>query len=817
MRRDLLKKGYRLVRAAQVEGIPNLFGERVMRTTAGGVAAPPAGYTMSHALAVREGLSYRQDADRKVGFAAAADVTLTLGRQELIDEALLSALFARPTRRATLTVTVSSPATTTLTVDSTAGFPTSGSLYIGRERVTYTGTTGTSFTGCTRGVTGLAHYHTADTASVYRDCTDTPTYWTGRFVTVWVHVVSPEGRFLGTNWCTLGDYCWQEWRGVVASQPVPTSGGMELRCTSLVRYAGGSVGVAIKGPVAFDSAGVPLLYFTPSDQIAIVEIGGGLNASGGSLRSAIGTLADFCAIAQTNLRASAAPDNIFVRPKTTGAEFTIRPDGANPLVVTAVRVTARTWFLDEDPRDAPVIYGTGRCTVDLLPVTGTHGLSMLGWVVVELAPSADFSEVTVPGSGLVSIDVDGIIEVAAYDMTATGWSGRFTAFRLSRRAVGGVAVNPWSTGATVGIPAGLPNSALPATLLALWQSSGQATGPRGAYDTLAFGFGLGIPEAYMDAGSFAGFWFTPADMVVADEVDIAGSLGGHLSLRRRCVVQRISEAGEVKLTLVSIEVTDDPLALQMGKADLLLDGVEDVEQMESPNHIRIDTGYPGREGITHVVRDAARASAQGKVDWDLVAPGLSAREALEYGATLLLLSDGQQAVKLSLPPWSTLQIGDAVELTAAHPQLYSWVSAEWAPVSAMGRVLGVEPDAYDDTLRATVLLAGQYTAGLFLCPSAEVTSAPSSSILRVGKGAADRFQAGDGVAVYLPGSESTSYEEAGITSIDKTNASYDQINLNAALVVVTAAAGLVVTYPVYAVANTRQRRYLYVRSDRAWT
>ena len=37
-----------------------------------------------------------------------------------------------------------------LTVVSTTGFPTAGYLFIGSEVIQYTGTTSTTFTGCTR-------------------------------------------------------------------------------------------------------------------------------------------------------------------------------------------------------------------------------------------------------------------------------------------------------------------------------------------------------------------------------------------------------------------------------------------------------------------------------------------------------------------------------------------------------------------------------------------------------------------------------------------------------------------------------------------
>lgn len=43
---------------------------------------------------------------------------------------------------------------TTITVVSTSGFSTTGAIIIGSELITYTGKTGTTFTGCTRGAAG---------------------------------------------------------------------------------------------------------------------------------------------------------------------------------------------------------------------------------------------------------------------------------------------------------------------------------------------------------------------------------------------------------------------------------------------------------------------------------------------------------------------------------------------------------------------------------------------------------------------------------------------------------------------------------------
>lgn len=51
---------------------------------------------------------------------------------------------------------------TTITVDSTSIFPTSGTLLIGAEQITYTGKTSTTFTGCTRGANSTTAASHAD-------------------------------------------------------------------------------------------------------------------------------------------------------------------------------------------------------------------------------------------------------------------------------------------------------------------------------------------------------------------------------------------------------------------------------------------------------------------------------------------------------------------------------------------------------------------------------------------------------------------------------------------------------------------------------
>jgi hypothetical protein len=60
---------------------------------------------------------------------------------------------------------------TIITVQSTTGFPATGTILIGTEQITYTGKTSTTFTGCTRGANGT-------TAAGYPDGTSVLAFWT---------------------------------------------------------------------------------------------------------------------------------------------------------------------------------------------------------------------------------------------------------------------------------------------------------------------------------------------------------------------------------------------------------------------------------------------------------------------------------------------------------------------------------------------------------------------------------------------------------------------------------------------------------------
>lgn len=105
----------------------------------------------------------------------------------------ISDLFASRARRQTWVSGTTTAAATTINVNSTTGLPGSGTVYIGGETITYTATTATSLTGCTRGAFGSQaqrHYGGIDQgAGVFVN----PPRWVGRRVRLYGYFENDDG------------------------------------------------------------------------------------------------------------------------------------------------------------------------------------------------------------------------------------------------------------------------------------------------------------------------------------------------------------------------------------------------------------------------------------------------------------------------------------------------------------------------------------------------------------------------------------------------------------------------------------------------
>ena len=113
------------------------------------------------------------------------------------DDAPTATFGARDAQVFTRLIGDHSASVTTITVESTAAFGSSGAIFLGRERITYSGKTSTTFTGCARGTAGTdARKYVASGAlfRVYEAGTAErlPTL-TGRRCTVWLFALSSAG------------------------------------------------------------------------------------------------------------------------------------------------------------------------------------------------------------------------------------------------------------------------------------------------------------------------------------------------------------------------------------------------------------------------------------------------------------------------------------------------------------------------------------------------------------------------------------------------------------------------------------------------
>jgi hypothetical protein len=798
--------------ALTFDGIPYVFAESRLRTVAGAEVSVPANYTLSAALCITEGQSIAHDCDRETGFAAGLELDVLLGRQQLADEGLTSTLFARPTKSTYLTSSVTSSSTTTFSVDSTSAFSATGTVYIGHELISYTSKTSTTFAGITRGLCGLKHYHPSDVSSGYRQVTDKPVYWVGRFVTLYEHLVSPEGRYFGSTLATVGTYCRELWRGYVVEVPRPEMGGMVIRCAPLVRKLAQQIGAEISGQFAYGTGQfLPLIYVTRGDQIRAKLVSGSGSHDVWSQPNAdalgAGLVEKFTSSVQQSLQTQIGTGHLVqVNPTSFGVPglaIRLRSTGSHGWIVDST-----AWFLtSQEPSEEGNLFS--------LPYVWAPGQPPFNdcWVVVRLDQSAAYQNAVIAsGGGLLRMEVNGVTELCYFSEidTSTGDDGSLTAFHITRRALNGVRVNPWLAEAcTVTVASGAQGT-WKEIFLSLATSSG-LTGERSAYDTLAYGFGLGIPGGDFDFEVPSG----TTTLAVEPDSSIIDEMSGELALGRQCLIP-IQVDGDVKMASVSTDVQTSALE-PLTSDDVLLSGHGTPQLLESPNQILL-TSQSDSTGI--VVRDASRAQNEGvrEIEYRVFWPP-NRRISAEI---MMQKADGLATVDLEVPPWVAYQPGDALDLQTAHPRVYDWSSGAWAPASVPARVLGWARDLWSGTTRLTLLLSGQATPSVLLCPAYEVITAVSSTEFRIAKNLRVgtfrvniALRPGITVAIYKPGDEATQYEERVISTFT-SGATYDTVTITSALSAVTAAAGIVITYPIAASSDSGQKAFIYESAGYFW-
>lgn len=143
------------------------------------------------------------------------------------DDDTLATLFSPRRRRSAYLTADLATGDTTVNVTSTSQFSSSLVAYIDAETVIFTGTTGTTFTTCTRGAyDSIAQSHFGDTergSGVYTQ----PPQWKGRRVYLTSYFVDPDGS-------TTSDLARTEGIYTIEAPPRSMGGGKwELRCAEL--------------------------------------------------------------------------------------------------------------------------------------------------------------------------------------------------------------------------------------------------------------------------------------------------------------------------------------------------------------------------------------------------------------------------------------------------------------------------------------------------------------------------------------------------------------------------------------------------------
>ena len=828
-----LQRGWSEVYAVTIEGIPYVFVERHPKrvdTTAS--VGLPAGYVSAvDALTIETDQSVSITLDRQSGGSSGTSFDLTLDYDSLEDASLLSVLFKQAVNRAVMTADLAYN-DTTITVDDTTGFAAAGSLYVGRELVGYTGTTATTFTGCTRGVVGYAYKYTDDSPT-YRVVSDIPIVWRGRFVTIHAHLVSPEGRMLDSQWST-GTYHREIWKGQIESVPQPIGRGFKFRCMPLVRSLAKPIGSDTKGDLyAVDPsdpgsfAGFPVGDFAQS---VLVYLEQGSN-SGSAEIDAFDDLPDSVhwlgQWAQT-LTDAINTDSAFSSLSFSSSEVRYTMRSGDPCIVL-------NWvYIGNDelaghltvPQSGPYFLEPGTYSLEYFAVRRARFVIPIrfapvqsGYLPVRTADGAGWMSQAIPSNGFGLIETDTGAELIEWsdivDNTASldAELGPIVMLEIKQRGINGTGPQDLSNGGTFTVVAGYAGTVTNA-IRTLLQSSG--TGARGTYDTLALGFGYGIPEAWIDEtagglGGFQGLSTNTVDMVAGGRSSLEELAGGYLVLNQTALTQQRSDDG-VRVALVSTSppASVDQTMTTLEADDAILSRVEPARLIDAPNIVKIDTsGVTGGQTLTAV--DLPRVQAEGPNELALIAPGISIAQAGAYAQAVIALGDGLQSMTVKVGAWVELEPGDPVRVDLAHPAVYDFGEAERAPSSVAGRVVGSRFNLADGTQDLTILIRGGYTGARLLCPAQVVQSKDSSTeITLTSTAAANMYKAGETITVYNPGQETASTPETADHEIDTINDSV--ITITGSTFATWVGAGTRVTYPVLADCSTRQDDYAFYDS-----
>lgn len=761
---DAVRYGWGVVYWLTIEGIPVVFTER-------GLGLPlPSGFDSEDgSLVIDDSSEIGSEVDRRRGVSAG----LSLGFR-LLDTAAVRDFIRKPSHTAELSLDATAIANI-IRVESTAGWPAAGRFWLGHELISYTGTTATTFTGCARGVAGLAYKHS--TVSIGNVATDRPRWWRGRLVTLYATPIDPAGIPSGV---TLATDAVEVWRGKVSDGPIRGGSWWDFQADALERILDRPLAAKISGVVvpastvylaspqagvaidvqAFSAAGA-LLFTYQFNFKPFASVAANTYFSGEEMRERISTA---WAAAVTAQQAGAVFGPLKWQPKQIeGGKAGKAVQGFLPAIEYAANANVRSLRHGIALNSTQTIVYTEQYTF------GTAGLPAQTFAFSGFSLTADnpydqpnampqaWQGITVqldsgidsmvPDKGLLKIaPPEGGAFVAKYGAKESGPAG--VIFKQVKQIYGqsyfvGTLIDSLIGGQVEVIFAdeGNPDGCA----LRLLHSSG--TGLRSAaWDMLNEGQGYGLPAAYVDADSFAGTLGAGACGQLGVRVSPAGAsfvdvFGGLLALSSLAIASRQASDGKLKLAAVRTSAIGGEFYTTIADADLLslsdqavtaqskLTPLNRITVTQAPYGVTwsadgVVSGEDEKDQPKKIYNDIPAILALGEEGLDASIPCVDNAQLGEFAYPLAVSTfaadQTSQAIQLMVPPWVKAEVGDLVQLNLTHPSLWDYATATPGYVG-LGRVLGrtIEPR----TMRCKLtLLINSSIKTLSLSPSAPVSA-----------------------------------------------------------------------------------------------
>jgi len=770
-----LKRGYSLAYYYRCEGLPYLYTELTYGLSA------PSGYTVVNGVLVVDDSQALRSQLSQTGAPGGSGFTV-----RILDETPSRAEFTGPTLATVLTDDLDAT-DTTATVSDTTGMTGLSGIYIGTEFATFSGSTGTTFTGLTRGTWGPKYAYRSAGSTGYVTVANAPLVWRGRIGELWAILIDPYGLPVASAYD--GTHTIQVAVGEVdASRPAFAHDAWTLPHADLARRLTRGTGISGEAETADYSAdwgAYPVIveagHLATLTAFGILQNPPGLPSSNGTATEVV----DIYALL------GSPSDPLTIREvwqALIDRALTLEPEPGYPLsdqfsitvgmaqyLASAVRIDLLLSMHDNGAADyygvhitigmlSPRPYWAEGYAILGTAVQGggevwhpTFDVSLSRFAVQESAESA-----FAPGlatSGVVACQG----EVIEYDGRTSLGNGRYL-LHTTKRNVNGIAslarvLEPGHKVTSAYEFSGPPSEIIAAIL----ESSG--TTLRGTYDTGPQGSGYGLDDSYVSEANATGILY---DLSVYQSAKLAEVAKGLAVLGYAVGWRR--ESRRLKLGLVAWEPIAGTADVSMGDADLAAQRpITEESAKGGANVVTVSRAKSPLEDTdaatgTVTVMDREGVQTQGVISQSVQlftdSDGPDWASWAYSAAHRMIIAQQFQVFRCRVAPYQDWLPGQIVELDVSYAGC--WDAATGAVgLSGYGRILEASRHPVTQECEVTILTRGTAGQAGMLCPAVKITANSGADITVAD---ASFFAVDDPILIYTPGVAS-SREERTIDSI----------------------------------------------------